>query len=68
MLRALPTSRSVLRRTAFAAAMLVSIAGCDIGGGGGADALASLPLDGTIGASGAGAARSSTGHYFVQAL
>ena len=68
MLRALPTSRSLLRRTAFAAAMLVSIAGCDIGGGGGADSLASLPLDGTIGASGAGAARSSTGHYFVQAL
>ena len=68
MHRAQPTFRSSLRRGALAAVLLTGVAACDIGGGGGADSLVSLPLDGTLGVSGNGAARSSTGHYFVQGV
>lgn len=70
MLRAQATAvPSILRRVsraAPAAALALGAIACDIGGGGsGADGLSSLPLDGTPGAGGNGAARSSTGHYFV---
>lgn len=64
------TLRSV--RHAAAACVLPLIIACsdktDAGGGGGGGGLNSLTLNGTPGASGEGAARSSTGHYFVRAI
>lgn len=57
-----------LPRVARAVALAVGLVACGLGDGGGADALSSLPLDGTPGAGGSGAARSSTGHYFARAI
>lgn len=63
----IPSARR-LARAALALGLSLGAAACDIGGGGGSDSLVSLPLDGTPGASGGGAARSSTGHYFVRVI
>ncbi|MCE9603131.1 MAG: hypothetical protein K8S21_13080 [Gemmatimonadetes bacterium] len=47
--------------------LAVGLAACDGGGNGsGGRPLTSLPLDGTLGVGGAGAARSSSGHHFVR--
>ena len=49
--------------------LAASLAACDGGSNGsGGRPLTSLPLDGTLGAGGAGAARSSSGHHFVRGL
>lgn len=52
-----------MSRAAICALLLTA---CTLGDGGGKDGLTSLPLDGTPGVGGSGAARSSTGHYFVR--
>lgn len=55
-------------RAAMAVAACLTVSACALGDGGGVDSLKSLPLDGTPGAGGGGAARSSTGHYFVRVI
>ena len=70
MFRTLTTAlRSTSRCAALIASLAVGLTACDGGGSSsGGRNLTSLPLDGTPGAGGSGAARSSSGHYFVRAL
>jgi hypothetical protein len=69
MLRRLPFVRpsglGICARAVDIAALAVGIASCELGDAG-RDALVSLPLDGTPGTGGSGAARSNTGDYFVR--